>query len=127
MVQLMSGAAGAWVGVSTGGLVAWLSGCGSGQKPGVASPPPPATVAEPDPGYAQPPPPSTIATGPEEPPVQDAGVEPVEPPPGPVVKYGGPPPDMVGPPPAEVRPMYGGPSTTAPIMSTKYGGPMTGN
>jgi len=131
VVQVMSTAAGAWVGVSTGGLLAWISGCASGQQPGTSSPPPPpATVAEPepDPGYAQPPATSTMATGPDQPPPepQDAGYEPSDPPPAPVVKYGGPP-DMGMPPgPSnEVKPLYGGSSVQPPpLVTTKYGGVM---
>lgn len=120
VVQLMSNAAGAWVAVSTGGFLAWLSGCGSNRSAATSAtdgtnPPPPATVAEPVP--SSPAPVNTMATAPED--DADAGNDSYEPPyvpdesPGPVVKYGGP----TVEPPHPIRPMYGG-----PVMTTKYGG-----
>ena len=119
VVQVLSTAASAWVGVSTVGLLPWLSGCASkpSQEPSPPPQPGPTTVVvEPEPAQpAQPAPVSTIATPPEGP--ADAGYEP-EPYPAPAVKYGGP--DL---PPPTARPMYGGPDVQPP-MSTKYGGMM---
>lgn len=121
VVQAMSSAAGAWVGISTGGLLAWLSGCASGNTP-APDPPPPSTVSDPIapvPGPAPEPMPIATDPGPPDPepvPEADAGYEP----PAPVVKYGGPPPDPIQPPINQPVPMYGGPPTLPP--ATKYGG-----
>lgn len=127
VVQLMSNAAGVWVGVSTGGFLAWLSGCGSSRSTtSNATGAPPVTVAAPiEPDPSSPAPVNTMATAPEGPDDVDAGCDTYEPPdesPGPVVKYGGPP--TIAEPPSEIRPMYGGPVMTA--TPRKYGGPPSG-
>lgn len=113
-VQMMSGAAGAWAGVSAGGLVSWLSGCGPSSPP-ASSPPGPEPGPPPQQVVVEPAPTSTMAVDPS---------ETYDPPPGPAVKYGGVPIDEPMPAPA-----YGGPSmqpdagASYPGPVVKYGGP----